>query len=80
MADYLSERDDMTLRTLAILERTTVAGQRRRALRAYAAQARQDPDVAEIVRLMLASRRERADGGGNVIRLRKSAATEGSGT
>jgi hypothetical protein len=59
----------MTLRVLALLERTTVAGQRRQALRAYAARARQDADVAEIVRLMLASRRERESGGGNVIKL-----------
>jgi hypothetical protein len=65
----LSERDEMTLRVLALLERTTVAGQRRQALRAYAARARQDADVAEIVRLMLASRRERESGGGNVIKL-----------
>ena len=36
MVDHLSERDDLTLRTLAFIERTT---------------------VAEIVRLMLASRR-----------------------
>jgi hypothetical protein len=33
-------------------------------------QARQDEGVAEIVRLMLVSRRERENGGGNVIRLR----------
>jgi len=65
----LSERDDMTLRTLAIIERTTVAEQRRKALAAYAADARQDPDVAKIVRLMLASRRGRRDVGGNVIRM-----------
>ena len=60
----------MTMRVLALLEDTTVAGQRRRALRAYAAEARRDPQVAEIVRLMLASRRERESGGSNVIRLR----------
>jgi hypothetical protein len=70
MADHLSERDDLTLRTLAFIERTTVAEQRRKALRVYAQQARQDANVAEIVRLMLASRRERESGGGNVIRLR----------
>ncbi len=40
MAD---ERDDLTLRTLAIMEGTTVAEQRRQALRTYAAQAREDP-------------------------------------
>jgi hypothetical protein len=42
MADHLSERDDLTLRTLAFIERTTAAGQRRQALREYAARARQD--------------------------------------
>ena len=39
------------------------------ALAAYACQARQDPQVAEIVRLMLASRRERRNGRSNVIEL-----------
>ena len=68
MADRLSERDEMTLRTLALIERTTVAEQRRQALRAYAASARQDTKVAEIVRPILASRRKR-DNGGNVISL-----------
>jgi hypothetical protein len=70
VADQLSERDEMTLHVLALVERTTVAEQRREALRAYARQARQDGNVAEIVRLMLASRRERDSGGGNVIKLR----------
>lgn len=69
MTDHLSEPDDMTLRTLAVIEGTTVAEQRRIALAAYARQARQDPHVAEIVGLMLASRRKRANGGGNVIRM-----------
>ena len=70
MADRLSERDELTLRTLAIIEGTTAAEQRRIALSAYARQAREDdPAVAEIVRLMLASRRGRENGGGNVIRL-----------
>src|SRR5215831_3925382 len=68
VADRLSERDELTLRTLAFIERTTVAEQRRQALREYAARARQDEDVAEIVRLMLASWRERQTGA-NVIRL-----------
>jgi hypothetical protein len=72
MADHLSERDDLTLRTLAFIERTTVAEQRRQALREYAARARQDKNVAEIVRLMLASRRERQNGGDNVIRLERT--------
>ena len=70
MADHLSERDELTLRTLALIEDTTVAEQRRQALRAYAEQARQDEHVAEIVRLMLAARRERHSGS-NVLRLRR---------
>jgi hypothetical protein len=69
VADHLSEPDELTLRTLAIIEDTTVAEQRRIALAAYARQARQDPNVAEIVGLMLAARRKRANGAGNVIRL-----------
>jgi hypothetical protein len=69
VADQLSERDEITLRTLAFIERATVAEQRRRALRDYAARGRQDDNVAQVVRLMLASRRERRDGGSNVIRL-----------
>jgi hypothetical protein len=69
VSDRVSERDEITLRTVAFIERTTLAEQRRRALRDYAARARQDKNVAEIVRLMLASRRERQNSGGNVIRL-----------
>ena len=69
MADTLSERDDMTLRVLARMDGTTVAEQRREAIRDYARRARQDPDVAEIVRLILASRRDRCSGG-NVIEMR----------
>lgn len=70
MGDRMSERDELTLRTLSFIERTTFAEQRREAVRAYASQARRDPAVAEIVRLMLASRRERDSDGSNVIRLR----------
>jgi hypothetical protein len=51
MADSLAELDDMTLRVLALMDGTTVAQQRREAIRDYARRARQDPDVAEIVRL-----------------------------
>jgi hypothetical protein len=69
----MTERDELTLRTLALIEHTTVAEQRREAIRAYARQARQDPDVAEIVRLILASRRQRDSGGSNVIRLHTGA-------
>lgn len=64
----ISERDDMTLRVLALINRTTVAAERREAVRVYARSARRDPHVAEIVRLVLASRRERH--GGAVIPLR----------
>jgi hypothetical protein len=71
MADSLSERDELTLRTVAIIEGTTMAAQRRQAIAAYAAQAREDPNVAEIVRLILASRRERDNGGTNVIRMER---------
>lgn len=71
MADQLSELDETTLRVLSLLiEGTTVAEQRRRALRAYAAQAREDPQVAEIVHLILVARRERRNGGSNVIALK----------
>jgi hypothetical protein len=68
MADYLTERDEVTLRTLAVIDGKTLAEQRRIGLASYAQQAREDRDVAEIVRLVLASRREREDGG-NVVRL-----------
>jgi hypothetical protein len=66
----MSERDEVTLRVLALLDETTVAEQRRRAVRVYAAQARRQPDVAEIVRLILSSRRSRSTSRGNVITLR----------
>ena len=69
MADHLSERDELTLRTLAIIDGTTLAEQRRIGLAAYATQARKDPDVAEIVRLILHSRWESQDDGSNVIRM-----------
>jgi hypothetical protein len=72
MADQLSERDEMTLHVLALVERTTVAEQRRQAIRDFASRARQDENVAEIVHLILASRRGRENGGSNVIELRGS--------
>jgi hypothetical protein len=65
----LSERDDITLHVLAILGGTTVAEQRRQAVRSWCAQARQDKGTAEIVRLILASRRQRASGSSNVIEI-----------
>lgn len=67
MTGQLSERDEITLSTMALLQRTTVAEQRRQAVRAYCAEARHDPDVAEIVRLILAYRRSQSRGTGNVI-------------
>jgi regulator of protease activity HflC (stomatin/prohibitin superfamily) len=76
MADQISERDELTLRTLSFIERTTLAEQRRRALHTYAEQARQDPAVAEIVRLMLASRRQRDSGGSNVVELYPKGASD----
>jgi hypothetical protein len=66
----LSERDEMTLHVLAILEGTTVAAQRRQAVRNYARRARESDDVGAIVSLILASRRERQGGGSNVVSLR----------
>ena len=69
MPDHLSEQDEITLQVLAITERTTVAAQRRAAVREYASRARQDPAVAQITRLILASRRARDFGSGNVIRM-----------
>jgi hypothetical protein len=58
MPEAPGEVDDVTLRVLAIMDGTTLAEQRREAVRDYARRARQDKDVAEIVRLILASRRE----------------------
>lgn len=75
MTAGLSEHDDVTLRVLAIVESTTAAEQRRQAVRAYAERAREDPHIAEIVRLMLDARRGRANGGGNVIALRRTIRT-----
>ena len=60
MPDRLTEPDELTLRTLGLIDGTTVAEQ-----------ARSDPRVAKIVRLMLASHRERRNGGANVISLRR---------
>jgi hypothetical protein len=70
MSIRLSERDEVTLSVLALMEETTVAEQRRRALAAYASQACTCPDVTQIVRLILASRRAREAAPGNVITLR----------
>ena len=72
VANRLSEPDEVTLCVLALLERTTVAEQRRRAVQAFARAARQDAHVDQIVRLILARRREREHGGSNVVSLRGS--------
>ena len=70
MADRMTERDEVTLHMLAILADTTRAEQRRRALAAYAEQARKgNPSLARAVEAALRSRRARQDGG-NVTRLR----------
>lgn len=70
MPDRMSEQDEVTYRILAIIDKTTVAEQRRIALAWYARQARDaDPHVAEAGRLILAARLERAGGGSNVVRL-----------
>ncbi len=66
MTDRMSERDDITLRVAALIEGTTLAEQRRTALAAWAAQARTDPHIAQVVRLVLAHRRTAQ---GNVISL-----------
>ena len=71
MADKLTDQDDMTLRIMAIVEGTTIAEQRRRALAAYAASSRQDPDVAEIVCLALEYGREIQYGSRDVISMRE---------
>ena len=72
MPDHLTEADEVTLRLLAIAEKTNFAEQRRRALSAYAQKARQDKNIAEAVRLILASRRERGIVPRNVIALRRA--------
>ena len=70
MADRMTERDEVTLRLLAIIDDTTIAEQRRRALAVYAEQARRgNPWVAETAEAALRSRRARRNGGANVIRL-----------
>ena len=70
MADSLSERDDLTLRELAIIEDVPLAEIRLRALADYARRARRaDRNLAEAVRLMLASRRNRRPSRANVIPL-----------
>ena len=67
MTDRLSDQDQVTLDVLAIIEQTTAAEQRRQAVRSYLSNARQDPNIAEIVRLVMASRHKKL--GGNVIQI-----------
>ena len=72
MADRMTAEDEFTLRTLAYIQRTTVAEQRRLALAAYARRARRDSNVALIVRNMLASaqaRQQQARERSNVIQI-----------
>ena len=70
MADRMTERDEVTLHFLAILADTTRAEQRRRALAAYAEQARKgNPALARTVEAALRSRRARREGG-TVVKLR----------
>lgn len=67
----LSERDDLTLRILAILEDASADDIRDRALAAYAARARAaDPDIAEIIARARAAISDRDFGAANVIQLR----------
>ena len=73
MTDRMTERDEITLHILAILKDTTRAEQRRRALAAYAEQARKgNPKLAEAVEAALRSReaRRRPPDTGNVVTLR----------
>jgi stage V sporulation protein SpoVS len=70
MTGTLSEQDEVTLAVLAMIDQTTVAEQRRQAVRAYCSRARCDKTVAEVVGLILAARRQRGvTDRGNVIRL-----------
>jgi hypothetical protein len=66
----LAALDELTLNVLAIIDGTTAAEQRRNAVRDYCRRARQDKNVAEIVRLILASQAQRR-GSANVIEMRK---------
>ena len=76
MTDRMSERDEVTLRTLAYVERTTVAEQRRKAIREYAVRGRRSKQVGELVALILASRQARRQPQpSNVIALRERKAT-----
>ena len=60
MADRMTERDEVTLHMLAILQDTTIAEQRRRALAAFADQARAaNPKLAEAAEAALRSRHRR---------------------
>ena len=61
------------MRTVALIERCTVAEVRRRAVTAYVSRALDDPAVAEIVTLILASRRRAAGDRTNVLELRRRA-------
>jgi hypothetical protein len=70
VADPLSEQDNVTLQVLALLDGTTVAEQRRLAVRSYASQARRDRTVAQIVSLILAARQDLRAAGSNIVSIR----------
>lgn len=61
---HLTEREELALRVLALVEETTVAEQRRLAVRAHARAALDNPHLAECVDLALAAQRGRS----NVVR------------
>ncbi len=70
-ATPLSDEDGATLWALALVERTTVAEQRRRAIRAWARRARRNPSIARLVEINLEAKRRREQPvAGNVIQLR----------
>ena len=68
----LSEEDEVTLWALALVEHTTVAEQRRRAIRAYTKDARCHPNIAELVRINIGWKKQREErDASNVIPLRR---------
>ena len=70
---WLDDLDDLTLRTVAVLESTSPAKLRRAVMADWCVVQRQDPAVAEIVRLMQESRAKRDDAEGlaRVVELRR---------
>jgi hypothetical protein len=69
----ISDEDEAALWALALVEGTTVAEQRRRAIRAYAKRARRDPHIAELVQINVERKRRRErEAASNVIPLRRN--------